>query len=187
MKQRLRRLLPSPERLLQYRWLRWLAPVLHRPALWHVSRRGVALGMALGVFFGLLIPLAQMPFAAAAAVMLRANVPIAVASTLVTNPVTFGPVYYVAWRLGGSILGNAESRETTATAAVALPASEATSTTFVQRLHRVGKPLVLGLAILATVAGVLTYAVVSSLWYLKVVLSRRWRRRARRADGRMRV
>jgi uncharacterized protein (DUF2062 family) len=56
--------------------------------------------MALGFFFGLLVPLAQIPLSAAAAVTLRANVPAAVASTLVTNPVTFGPLYYAAWRLG---------------------------------------------------------------------------------------
>ncbi|MFJ4290633.1 DUF2062 domain-containing protein [Cupriavidus sp. NPDC089707] len=61
--------------------------------------------MALGFFFGLLIPLAQIPRSAAAAVALRANVPAAVASTLVTNPLTFGPIYYAAWRVGSAILG----------------------------------------------------------------------------------
>ena len=32
--------------------------------------------------------------------MLRANLPAAAASTLITNPVTFGPLYYVAYQLG---------------------------------------------------------------------------------------
>jgi len=52
-----RRLIPSREALLTNRWLRWLAPWLGHPKLWHWSRRGVVLGVALGVFFGLLIPL----------------------------------------------------------------------------------------------------------------------------------
>ncbi|TXC67466.1 DUF2062 domain-containing protein [Piscinibacter aquaticus] len=73
-----------------------MGPALHHPRLWHLNRRGVALGLALGLFFGLLIPIAQIPLAGGAAVLLRANVPMAVASTLVTNPVTFGPVYYAA-------------------------------------------------------------------------------------------
>jgi uncharacterized protein (DUF2062 family) len=185
MKQRLRRLVPSAESLRDSRWLRWLGPLLHRPQLWRISRRGVAVGMALGVFFGLLIPLAQMPFAAVAAVAMRANVPVAVASTLVTNPVTFGPVYYAAWRLGSAVLGEpaddgAEREMTTA----GLPATEEGSESFMQRLHRVGKPLLLGLAILASVFGVVTYLVVSWLWHLKVVLARRTRQRRRHNAGR---
>jgi hypothetical protein len=97
--------LPSSEAIRANRWLRWLGPALHDPRLWHMSRRGLALGMALGFFFGLLIPLAQIPLSAAAAVALRANVPAAVASTLVTNPFTFGPLYYAAWRVGSAVLG----------------------------------------------------------------------------------
>lgn len=94
-----RRLIPSREVLLANRWLRWLAPWLGHPKLWHWSRRGVALGVALGVFFGLLIPLAQIPLTAAA-VVLRANQPAATASTLISNPVTFAPLYYTAYHLG---------------------------------------------------------------------------------------
>ncbi|MDO9012883.1 MAG: DUF2062 domain-containing protein [Gallionella sp.] len=56
--------------------------------------------MALGVFFGLLIPIAQIPLTVAAAIVMRANVPAAAASTLITNPITFGPIYYGAYWLG---------------------------------------------------------------------------------------
>ncbi|MCU0762467.1 MAG: DUF2062 domain-containing protein [Hydrogenophaga sp.] len=105
MKNRLKSWLPKPEELLNNRWLRWLGPALRHPRLWHFSRKGIAMGMALGIFFGLLIPVAQIPFSAATAVLLRANLPMAVASTLVTNPVTFGPVYYGAYHLGKAVLG----------------------------------------------------------------------------------
>ncbi|MDD5404664.1 MAG: DUF2062 domain-containing protein [Sulfuricella sp.] len=99
-----RRLIPIREVLLANRWLRWLAPWLGHPKLWHWSRRGVALGVALGVFFGLLIPLAQIPLTAAA-VVLRANLPAAAASTLISNPVTFAPLYYTAYHLGAWVTG----------------------------------------------------------------------------------
>jgi hypothetical protein len=46
-----RRVIPSGEALLTNRWLRWLAPWLRHPGLWCWSRRGVALGVALGAFF----------------------------------------------------------------------------------------------------------------------------------------
>lgn len=102
---RLLRLIPDAEAIRTNRWIRWLGPALHHPRLWHLSRRGLAMGVALGLFFGLLIPIAQIPASTAAAVVLRANVPAAAAATLVTNPLTFGPIYYGAWRLGSALLG----------------------------------------------------------------------------------
>ena len=101
MRETLRRLLPDPERLRSNRWLRWLAPAMQDPRLWRLTRRGVALGM----FFGLLIPIAQIPLSAAAAIVLRANLPTAVASPLVSNPVTYAPLYYAAYRIRRPILG----------------------------------------------------------------------------------
>ena len=65
---RLKRLMPTRESVAGNRWLRWLGPALHHPRLWHFSRKGIALGLALGIFFGLLIPVAQIPMSAAAAV-----------------------------------------------------------------------------------------------------------------------
>lgn len=176
MIERLRRLLPTPEALRGNRWLRWIGPALHHPRLWHMSRRGIALGVALGIFFGLLIPIAQIPLAAAAAVLLRANLPTAVASTLVTNPVTFGPVYYAAWRVGNTIL-DGPAGEPPAPQAVE-PAAEQGLSWF-ERVWRhitgVGKPLLLGLALFASVGGLLSYLLVSGIWHLKVRLQRRRR------------
>jgi len=178
---RVRRLLPSPEAVRANRWLRWLGPALHHPRLWHVSRRGIALGMALGVFFGLLIPIAQIPFAAAAAVALRANVPTAVASTLVTNPVTFGPVYYAAWRIGKAVLGEpvAEGDAPPAPDVAGAPADEGWFAGVRRALAGVGKPLVLGLAIMASAVGLATYLLVSWIWWLRV----RWKRRRRTREA----
>lgn len=181
MRQRLRRLLPAPETLQRHGWLRWLGPVLGHRQLWHVSRRGVALGMALGVFFGLLVPIAQIPLAAGAAVVLRANVPAAVASTLVTNPLTFGPIYYAAWRLGNTVLGEpAGGGEAPPPEALPVAAhDEGWLDGLGQRARSVGKPLVVGLALMASGAGLATYLLVSWLWVLKV----RWSRRRRHDRG----
>jgi uncharacterized protein (DUF2062 family) len=168
--------LPTPEQLRASRWLAWLGPALFHPRLWHVSRRGLALGVALGVFFGLLIPIAQIPVSAAAAVALRANVPAAVASTLVTNPVTFGPVYYTAWRIGSRVLGDGAAAAPPEMAETPAPADEPAWRRALQRVLVVSKPLLVGLALIATACGLLTYFAISWLWILKVWWTRRRRR-----------
>ncbi len=169
---RLRTKVPSRDQILANRWIGWLAPWLGHPRLWHWSRRGVAMGVTLGVFFGLLIPVAQIPLSVGAAVVLRANVPAAAASTLVTNPITFGPIYFAAYRLGTWITGDP------------LPAHAANPATALDinadagvwdRLQAMGKPLMIGLSILASLAGLITYAVISLVW--------RWRTLARRRTG----
>ncbi|MDM7456972.1 MAG: DUF2062 domain-containing protein [Tepidimonas sp.] len=199
MKARVQSLLPSRERLHGMRWLRWLAPYLHHPRLWHINRKGLALGLALGVFFGLLIPVAQIPASATFAVLLRANVPAAVASTLVTNPVTFGPVYFGAYKLGewvlqaqpnaasphigdGAIVLSAPQADAGAAADRSAAPDSAGRTWLANFWHwatDVGKPLVVGLAIVASLAGVLVYLVVNGVWILKVRWARRRRQRQR--------
>jgi hypothetical protein len=61
----------------------------------------------MGVFFGLMIPIAQIPAAAIASLLLRGNLWIAAVSTLVSNPLTYGPLYYFAYRLGAGVIGRA--------------------------------------------------------------------------------
>jgi uncharacterized protein len=187
MKNKLKQWLPAPETIRSNRWLRWMGPVLHHPNLWRFSRKGVAMGFALGIFFGLLIPVAQIPLSAGVAVLLRANLPMAVASTLVTNPVTFGPVYYGAYRLGRYVLGESKNPEPVARAALNqatteppphLSVGDRAKHTFTY-LRTVGKPLVVGLLIVATVSGFAAYFLISMVWALKTQWTRSRRLRQR--------
>lgn len=185
MLDRLKRWIPSRESLQQNRWLRWLGPRLQHPRLWHMSRKGMALGLALGMFFGLLVPVAQIPFSAAMAVLLRANLPVAVASTLVSNPVTFGPLYYGAYKLGKWILREDDPSESELQSLMEQQAAQERETADLglwdrlgyawARLGQVGKPLLLGLAIVASATGLAAYLMVHGIWTWKV----RWERRRR--------
>jgi uncharacterized protein len=185
MLDRLKRLVPSRQAIENNRWLRWMGPSLKHPRLWHMSRKGIALGMALGVFFGFLIPFGQIPPAAVLAVVLRANVPVAIASTLVTNPVTFGPVYYGAYHLGKLVLLQSEPspEELEALKAKTTSSEEIPEgLTLKQRaqfawehLGDVGKPLFVGLSIVATLSGMATYFLVHWVWLVRVRVAR-WRR-----------
>ena len=176
------RFIPTREQLAKHRATRWLAPWLGQRKLWHFSRRSVALGMAIGIFFGFLLPVAQIPFSAATAVVLRANVPAAMGSTLVTNPITFAPIYYLAWRTGAWLTGHEGA------APASFPAAEAVSAAsgphgapppgLWQRIQALGKPLIVGLAVFACAGGLATYALVSLGWRLHVRY-KRWRRQPR--------
>lgn len=169
MRERLRRLLPTQERLAGNRWLRWLGPVLYEAALWRWSRRGVALGVAIGVFFGLMVPIAQIPLSAAACVVLRANVPFAMASTLVTNPFTFAPVYVAAYHLGLAVTDAMPLGEM-------LAGSEEAA--LLARITAVGAPFLVGLAIIASLSSVFCYVMISLVW-VSIELLRQWRRQHR--------
>lgn len=179
------RLLPSRETLQNNRWLRWLGPALLHPKLWRFSRRGLALGVAVGVFFGFLIPIAQIPFSAAVAVALRANIPAAVASTLVTNPVTFGPVYYLAWKVGSVIVNEPDAvppppEMLSQPGGFELRPEESWWQTLKRRVLGVGKPLIVGLVLFAVIGSILTYFIVSWVWTWRVWSLRKRQLRARR-------
>ena len=88
------------------RW--YLAPfkhLLHDNNLWGIRRRSVVPAVAIGLFIG------YMPFpghplmAALAALAFRVNIPIAALTTFVSNPLTMGPMYFLAHRLGSALLG----------------------------------------------------------------------------------
>jgi uncharacterized protein (DUF2062 family) len=179
VRKKLQRWLPSEEDLRQRRSLRWLGPLLRRPWLWHLNRRSVALGAAIGVFFGFLIPVLQIGAAAVLAVLLRANLPVAAVSTLVSNPLTYAPIFLLAYQTGSALLGQqVDENKAAALAAVAKSSDDAADWT--GRVKSVGKPLFVGLAVFAVVGGAVTWVAVNLLWTIAVTL--RWRR----SRGRMR-
>lgn len=92
--------LPSHDSVRAQRVVRWLGPLLHHHNLWHLNRRSVAGGVAIGAFTGLIPGPVQMLLAAVLAVILRVNLPVAVVTTLYTNPFTFIPIYLLAYEVG---------------------------------------------------------------------------------------
>jgi uncharacterized protein (DUF2062 family) len=86
----------------------YMAPfehLLHDQNLWGIRRRSVVPAVAIGLFIG------YMPFpghplmASLAALAFRVNIPIAALTTFVSNPLTMGPMYFLAHRLGRYLLG----------------------------------------------------------------------------------
>jgi len=163
----------------KHRHLRRFGPLLRHPNLWHLNRHSVAGGVAVGLFTGLMPPPMQMLFAAIFAVVFRVNLPVAVFTTLYTNPLTFVPLYLLAYEVGAFVTGrsngthNLRTEYPTESLADWLPA-------FFNWLGSLGLPLLVGVPILGAIFSVCGYFLVRGLWRLHVVIS--WRRRQRKRN-----
>lgn len=163
-------LVPTREGIERNRFLR---PVAHRvlvPSLWRFNRRSVPRGVALGVLTGILFPFAHMPLAAMLALPARANVPVAVSTTLVNNPLTFGPILYAAYKIGHWVLR----------LDAAVPGRPLATHVHghVGMLHWIaagGPPIIVGLVILAVALAAAGYLLTGLVWRLRTL--RKWRNR----------
>jgi uncharacterized protein len=165
-------LLAKQQCLREHRMLKWMGPAVHHPRLWGFTRQSVALGIAAGLFFAFMIPVGQIPCAAVLAVFLRANIPVAAAATLVTNPFTFGPIYYGAYCLGDWILDMLKFLHLDPES---LGNGTQVMTGWLGKIAAMGLPLLLGLALLACVLSFVGYHAVNWFWRLRV--KRAWRTR----------
>jgi hypothetical protein len=118
------------------------------------------------VFFGFMIPVAQILFSALFALLLRANLPVAAVATLVSNPITYGPIFVLAYRTGSMLLGEAPAVAQEAAVEKEAEAPLADPQTWAERFGAIGKPLVLGLAVFAVTGGIVTWVLVNLLWLL---------------------
>jgi len=103
----------------------------------------------------------------------------AVGSTLVTNPVTFAPVYFLAYEFGDFMLGQSGPDVTEEMLTAQMSQISVTSTGWMERIGDIAAPLFTGLVVFASVGAILSYLTVSLLWRLAVVL--RYRKRLRRS------
>ena len=159
---------------------------IHHPRLWQLSRRGIALGFAIGIFYGLLLPFGQIPLAGVTAILLRGNVPVAMASTFISNPVTFPVIYYLAYQLGLLLIGADAAAADLAgpwpdplliDAQVAQAEDRGWLAATWAYLDALGKPLLLGLVIMAVAGSLLAHLLVNQAWRVSARLA--WRRRLR--------
>lgn len=103
MRRLLKRYLPDPAELTANRWLAPFGSSLLHPRLWHLNRHSAAGAVAVGLFCGLIPGPFQMLGAALACLLFRVNLPLALFTTLYTNPLTILPLYVAAFAIGKSL------------------------------------------------------------------------------------
>lgn len=177
---KLRASLPTRDELERNRLIRPVAHLLLRPALWRFTRRSVPRAVGIGFFVGVLImiPGLQPVAAAFAAIPFRANVPLTIFITFLTNPVTTPFILMGSLWVGSDLFG--------------FPANPGSVMHMIEvgaslrdwwewLLSSAAPALVSGLFVLAAACGLVGYFIAGLSWRLWV--TGKWRRRkARHAD-----
>lgn len=180
MRKTLKRFLPKHESIHSNRWLRPFAGSLLHPRLWHLNRHSAAGGFAVGLFCGLIPGPFQMAGAAICCLAFRVNLPLAFLTTLYSNPLTIVPLYYVAYMLGSWAMGEHGAAFT--------PPPELGDLTIhnwsmmlVDWMAGLGKPLGVGLILLAALLSLVGYLGVKAAW--RIWLIRTWHGRRAQRNG----
>jgi len=155
----------------------YLAPfkhLLHDRDLWGIRRRTVVPAFAIGLFFSFLPLPGHGLMAILVALTFRVNIPIAALSTLVSNPLTMGPMYFLAYRLGFHLLGLEPQ-----------PFQFEMSMAWVsESLGTIWQPLVLGCLLLGSALSLVGYVSLDLLWRASIAeyLAKKREKRARIQD-----
>ncbi|MDA0829684.1 MAG: DUF2062 domain-containing protein [Proteobacteria bacterium] len=173
---KLKSFLPSAETIRNNKWVGWIGPALYHPRLWQLNRKGVATGVAIGIFFGFLVPLLQIPFAAIFAVWFRGHLVAAVISTMITNPLTFAPIYLLANEIGQFVFALLEPDTPNIITDAAYQAGDLV-VGWLDKFMSVGKNVAVGLLLLAVFGAISAYMLVLGVW--RVVVNIEWYRRRR--------
>lgn len=167
MKNYFKKIIPERSKLESNAMLRPIAHWLVNPKIWHLNRRSIASGIAIGFFFGSLPIIGQMLLAAVMAIVLRVNMPIAVLSTLISNPVSM-PFFYTANYYFGTWLMGRD--------AVDLGLITWTPEGLLKLGGEILVPLYFGSIVVGVILSALSFAVIRVWWRLHIIFAHKARR-----------
>ena len=143
-----------------------------RSELWRFTRRSVPRGVALGIIVGVLLPFAQIIFAAVLSLPVRANVPLAALTTFITNPFTTPLIWALSYQVGRWML------QVDAMMPEGPIATFGHITNIWSLLHWIsdeGRILVFGLFVVTAISASVGYLVAGFVWKIIILRKRRHR------------
>ncbi|OUR64693.1 ATP-binding protein [Methylophaga sp. 42_25_T18] len=161
----LKRFMPDHKAMQEHPHLQKFGQRLTEPKLWHLNRKSIAGGAALGLFIGFMPIVGQMFVAAALAIFFRVNLPFSVSAVWISNPLTVAPMYFYAYKIGAWVLQ----------VPVGQYSFELTWEWFSHEFLAIWQPLLLGSFICGIIAAVIGVIVVRIVWRLIVI--RNWLQR----------
>ena len=138
----------------------------------------------MGLFAGL-IPGSnpvQFFFAALFAIVFKVNLPVAVITTLYSNPFTIVPIYIAAYAIGAFVTGEASGKMPAAELHLMDKNVSEWVPALLDWLISLGKPLLVGISLLALLLSFVGYFVIRGGWRLYAIYE--WRKRAKRRGQR---
>lgn len=164
MKKFLKKWLPTQETVQKNPYLRGLFLHKRTACLWHLNRRSVAKGVACGLVVCFLPIPGQTLLATFLAILVCANLPVAILATWVSNPFTFVPLNFLIYQVGAWLLGVSPDLQS-------YPRSFSHET--LSWFFSLGKVYSIGLSIVSIGSALLGYLLVQLGWRLSIS----WRRR----------
>lgn len=156
------RAIPRRRHLRGSRLHRLVGEGLFRPELWAFTRRGMAGGLALGIFIGCTPTMGvQFILAGIAAYFLGVNIPIALLGTLISNPVTAPILYPLQYKLGLWLAGMPAADELRGFSGA------------LRGFMRYARPLWAGSLVTGAVLAAVGYGLGTLLWWVGSLFDRR--------------
>ena len=148
---RLRKLLPTHEKIKDQKILKIFGKLLHKREIWSSSRRKILGGVFIGVFVAFIPMPFQMPVVALLAIIFNVNLPVTILLVWISNPLTMPFIYYFEYELGNFVL-NVEDP------------IKFSFETMNENINEIALSLYVGTAITSTVLAFLSVFILNLLW-----------------------
>lgn len=163
-----KRYIPQRHHFDEHQYFKHLGEWFHDPKIWHLNRRSAANAVAVGFFISFIPLPGQVIIAAIAAIIARINLPLTVTAVFLTNPITMGPMFLLAYKVGATVLD--------------VPAEithfKLSYQWLSETLVHIWQPLLTGCFILGVFSSAIGNVLVRFFWRLH--LARRWKNRRAR-------
>jgi hypothetical protein len=144
--------------------------LLHDTRLWGIRRKNVVPAFAVGLFVMWMPFPGHLLMACIIALMLRVNIPVAAVTTLLSNPLTMGPMYFLGYRFGAWLLSDP----------VAPLSIEMTLDWVTNVFVGVWQPMLLGCILLGSATSLLGLFVLDVFWRTRIADYKATKRKKRR-------
>ena len=160
----IKRLFPKLDKVKEEKILKIFGPAVLQPNLWHINKKSVSRGFAIGAFCAFLPIPGQMVIAAFLSITFAANIPIAVILTWITNPITYAPIFYFAYKVGKIFIDSK----------IHVDVNE-NEIDILSNIIHIWQPLLIGSIILAIIGSIISYIVIRIYWryYVLKIWSKR--------------
>lgn len=154
----IKRFFPKLDTVKEEKILKIFGPAVLQPNLWHINKKSVSRGFAIGAFCAFLPIPGQMILAAFLSITFAANIPISLVLTWITNPITFTPIFYFAYKIGkiifdGRITYDVDEKEID----------------ILSNIMYIWEPLLLGSIVLSITGSIVAYIIIRVYWRYYVI------------------